>query len=108
MFKADIQAYIEYLGMSIGYIPKKLSIYGMSIGYIPKKLSIYGMGIGYIPISYPIPNKKVFQNFKCFKKKKHEKKRKNTTRSRHDHGTITHRTHANPPRAKSRYFHCIK
>ena len=67
MFKADIQAYIEYLGMSIGYIPKKLSI--------------YGMGIGYIPISYPIPNKKVFQNFK-FLKKKHEK-------TRHDHGTVT-------------------
>jgi hypothetical protein len=45
MFKAYIQAYIEYLGMSIGYIPKKLSI--------------LGMGIGYIPLSYPIPNKKV-------------------------------------------------
>jgi hypothetical protein len=78
MFKADIQAYIEYLGMSIGYIPKKLSI--------------YGMGIGYIPISYPIPNKKVFQNFKFLKKKKHEKKRKNTTRSRHGHGMITVRS----------------
>jgi hypothetical protein len=42
MFKAYIQANIEYLGMSIGYIPKKLSI--------------LGVGIGYIPISYPIAN----------------------------------------------------
>jgi hypothetical protein len=25
----EVQAYIEYLGMSIGYIPKKLSIYGI-------------------------------------------------------------------------------
>ena len=74
MFKADIQAYIEYLGMSIGYIPKKLSI--------------YGMGIGYIPISYPIPNKKVFQNFKCFKKKNTKKNEK----TRHDHGMITVRS----------------
>ena len=37
------------------------------------------------------------------KKKKHEKKRKNTitARSRHDHGTITHRTRANPPGLKN-------
>jgi hypothetical protein len=28
-------------------------------------------------------------------------------RSRHNQGTITHRTRANPPWAQSRYFHCI-
>ncbi len=50
-----------------------------------------------------------FQNFKFLKKKtpKTEKQDTITARLRHDHGTITHRTRANPPQAQTHYFHCI-
>jgi len=35
-------------------------------------------------------------------------KKQYTARTRHSHGAITQRTNTKPPRAQSRYFHCIK
>ena len=53
--------------------------------------------------------------FKFKKKKKNTKKNEKTrhdhgtvtARSRHDHGTVTAKTITAPPRAQSRYFHCM-